>query len=432
MKSIKVNQNIHYHDLNLIEDFYQGNVKTHIIKWYKEDLGKYQWRVDVSYYQNYIKPIVDGLTGMLFNKKHNIKIKDELYLNNIDLIGTPLLKFMQQCVKNAILDGLTLIIADTNNNNKIPNPRGYLKNYKYKALISYKIDNISGKLKQIVLKDTISIDKNEFEVEHKDIYIRYMIGGGEIYIDDNKSVKLLSSWSNNLDYIPISVLYGSLDSSGLEASSIVLPLAKLNKTHLNLKSGLMNISHIASNPTPVLWGETLNQHLDNDLTIGVNDVIMFPTNQEHAYDFQWREIKGTSIAVAEREIKELENYIISSSFNILKVENFTTATEAKIKYHKNKSILTFIADSLESAINNALLNLEELTKSKILDEITINKDFDNLIIDANTIANLIKLKDTNNISIETLWNALIKGEVIEINDFNLEKDRILNDLERGL
>jgi len=431
MKSIKVNQNSHVSDLNLIEDFYQGNVNSHIVKWYKEDLSKYRWRVDVSYYQNYVAPTVNGLTGMLFNKKHNIKLKDNIYLNNIDLVGTPILKFMQQCVRNSILDGLSIIIADTNNNGKISNPRGYLKNYRYKDLISYKINKSTGQLTQLVLKDVIEIDKNDFEVEYKDIYIRYIIGGGEIYIDDNKAVSLYSSWSNNLNHIPVSIIYGSLDSVGLEANSIILSLAKLNKSHLNLKSGLMNISHIASNPTPILWGET-SSFAGDDLTIGVNDIISFPTNQGNAYDFQWREIKGTSIAVAEREIKELEDYITSSSFNILKVENFTTATEARIKYHKNKSILTFIANSLEQGITNAILDLEELTKSSILDEIVINKDFDNLVIDANTISNLIKLKDTNSISIDTLWNTLIKGEVVEIDDFDLERDKIIGDLERGI
>jgi len=430
-----------YRDSNLhlklleINDFYTNeNISNYLIKWYKEDDFKYDWRKNVSYYQNYVSPIVNGLTNMIFNKAHIIEV-DENYEKNIDLLDTPLLKFMQQVTKNAIRDGLTFLIADTNKNDNSPISkldevdlgfRAYLKNFEYKQLVSWKYDkNI---LTQIVFKDSIDIDIDDFSIKTIDCYIVFKIGGGEVYYNETGTPELKYAWENDLNYIPISIIYGSLDSKGVIANSIVWDIVKLNKSHLNLKSGLMNICHIASNPIPTIWGLPDNA---NTLSLGVNTPLVFPTKQGNAYDFEWKEITGSSVNIAIKEIEALEDYIISSSFNILKIETFKTATEARINYGRNKTILNAIADSLESGINQALKICEDLTNSKI-GEIKLNKDFSDILMTAENIKALLELRKNGDISLETLWDSLIKGEVIEIEDYEKEKEELTKELNLGI
>ena len=435
MDKIKKIKDITTHSkVGLINDLYNIDYEKHIIKWFKEDRDKFQWRKEVSYFQDYISPTINGLASMIFNKSHNIEC-DELYLDNIDLMGTSLLKFMQSLTINTIKDGIGFIIADTNNidgsatlsdRNTI---RPYLKLYEYANLVSYKIRD--NQITQIIFKDKIEIDIDDFESKIIDRYIVYKIGGGSIYHDD-KGVTLVSEWVNGLAEIPLSIMYGSLKSHLLTPHPLTYPIAKLNKSHLNLKSGLMNISHIASNPTPILWGLPDNVSGNGTTSIGVNTVITFPTNQNKAYDFQWREIAGTSVQVAEREIKELEHYIIESSFNVLKVDNFNTATEAKLTYNKNKSILTFIANSLEQSIIKSFAFMEQLSNSTIHLKLELNKDFNNIMIDPQIVTALINLKNNGNISLDTLWSTLIDGEVIKIEDYENEKSKILDDLAKGL
>jgi len=73
MDKIKKIKDITTHSkVGLINDLYNIDYEKHIIKWFKEDLYKFQWRKEVSYFQDYISPTINGLASMIFNKSHNI------------------------------------------------------------------------------------------------------------------------------------------------------------------------------------------------------------------------------------------------------------------------------------------------------------------------------------------------------------------------
>jgi hypothetical protein len=417
-------------------NFYIGDVKNYLYKWHKEEDFKFLWRKENSYYKNFIQPIINGLTNLIFIKEHVINVK-EIYNKNIDLNNTSLNKFMQTATKNALLFGLTFIIADTNKTDenisiaeeKVLNIRGFLKEFTYLQLVNYRYEN--NKLFSIVFEDVEYYYKNDFEAEIAVIYYHYFIGGGNKYRKVNNKFELISSWNNDLDYIPIEIIYGSNDSNYLNASSIVSTIKNLNKSHYNLNSGIMNISHIASNPVPIMYGLPQNSSNDKNITLGVNSLILFPTNQGNAYKFEWQEIKGSSVAIAERELERLENYIIDMSFDILRVEKFTTATEAKIKENKNKSILSLILNSLETAINHSLENLKLLTNQDI-GSIELNRDLSNISLNADILNAIINLRKDRDISLDTLYKILTEGEIVKIDDIEKEKEKIIDEIEKGV
>jgi hypothetical protein len=425
-------------ELIKIKNFYNGNdIYNYLIKWNKEDSEKFEWRKKVSYFKNFTKPIVNGLVNRLFIKQHVFNISNEDYLHDIDLQGDSLKAFIKKATMLSIRDGLCLIYAGTNNKftniSKLDeekfNIRGYLKIFEYNQIVNYRYSN--NILTQIVLQEQIFIndDKDDYNTVEVTKYIRLFINGGEVYIKNGNKIELIDSWSNDLNYIPITIFYGTLDYSNLNANSIIKDIVELNNSHYNLSSGLMNISHIVSNPIPIIYGQP--QNLDRDLKLGVNSVIMFPTAQNNAYKFEWVEVLGNGVKIAEREIDKLEEYIISISFDILRVDKINTATEAIIKDNNNKSILSTIADNLESSINKALSILENLTNTKI-GNIEINKDIDNIKLNSETIKNLIELRKNNIISNQTILDTLIKGEIIDNIDINDELAKIQRDMQLGI
>ena len=149
-------------------------------------------------------------------------------------------------------------------------------------------------------------------------------------IKNGNKIELIDTWTNDLNFIPIVVFYGTLDYSNLNANSIIKDIVELNNSHYNLASGLMNISHIVSNPIPILYGQP--QNLDRELKLGVNSVIMFPTAQNNAYKFEWVEVLGNGVKIAEREIDKLEEYIISISFDILRVDKINKISGMDITF----------------------------------------------------------------------------------------------------
>ena len=145
----------------------------------------------------------------------------------------------------------------------------------------------------------------------------------------------------------------------------------------------MNICHIASNPIPKLFGSITNK----SLVIGVNEPLHF--EDKESSDFQWEEISGSSVKISENEVNKLEEYIYKQSFSILKDDPYQTATQARFENSKGRGILNNFAENIESSFTTVLEYLAIITGQKIDPEIKVNDDFDDLLIDPNTIANII-------------------------------------------
>lgn len=430
-----------YKQMNFINEtvqnkhFFDGDVEPYLRKWTKEDEKKYQWRVDSTYYMNYVKPTVNGLSNILFRKSVKFEGIPEKLLVSVSKDERHLTNFMQTCSNNAIRDGFTLISAETTAKGESSNAQeeqengiyGYLKNYESTQIVNYKLEN--ERLKQITLVETVEEDTGVFSTETYLQYKVYRVGGGELFIKRHNGDKLehIYSWENNLDFIPISILYMGSYKGVLNCKSYVSDIVKLNKAHYNLKSGIMNICHIASNPVPKLFGEITN----TSFVIGVNEPLHFVDKESS--DFLWEEISGSSVKIAENEIDKLEDYIYKQSFSILKDEPYQTATQARIENGKGRGVLTTFALNLESTFEKALINLGILTGENITPNITMNKDYDDILIDPVSVANIINLKEKGMLSLESLWDNLIRGEILKPDfDMELEKQRLESEEMMGL
>ena len=417
----------------LNRDFYNGDVEYYLSRWTKEDVLKYRWRLDNTYFMNYVEPTVNGLNNLLFRKAVEVNGVPDEYVKNISETNDSLEGFIRNTSQKAIRDGFTLISAETtvtsksaNNYEEVVNDvRGFIQNYTVDQIVNYRF--LGNKLTQITLRSVIALPDGDFGEEEVEQYKVYRVGGGELFIKRAESDELESVgvWENGLDFIPIVPLYMGNFNGHFDCKSCISHIAKLNKAHYNIKSGIMNICHIASNPIPKLFGSITNK----SLVIGVNEPLHF--EDKESSDFQWEEISGSSVKISENEVNKLEEYIYKQSFSILKDDPYQTATQARFENSKGRGILNNFAENIESSFTTVLEYLAIITGQKIDPEIKVNDDFDDLLIDPNTIANIINLKDKNMISFETLWDTLVRGEILK-SDFDGTREKQLIESEEML
>lgn len=431
-------------EINLIQNLHNGNVEPYLTRWIKEDPLKFQWRKDSSYFIDFINPTIEGLSSIILKKEPSLEYANddidevtEEFFNNIDMANTSLKSFMFKIVNSSIRDGLCVVTTETNRINKKDitsmgdeqgaNVRSYLKLWDYSKIVNWRY-NDDLQLTQITLLENFEKDVGDFGCENWERYLVYKIGGGDIYeCVEGGEPNFIGSWKNSLKEIPISIFYGTNNYDKLDARSILGSLAKLNKHHYNLKSELRNIVHLASNPIPIIYGTPNN----TELTIGVNTPIEFL--QKDQMGFEWVEINGQSVNIAEKEIDKVEDYIFKSSFSILSHQATKTATEARLNDARNKSILYSIIDSLESGLNDCFNFASLLSPKLTTPEIILNRDLGDILLTEQRLKTLLEVRKNGDLSLNTLWRELVYNDMLKEFDKD-EEEQKLNDelsLDRG-
>lgn len=431
--------------LSFIEDIYKGTRalknkgSIYMQPFPLEDEDTFKERVNRSTFFNFFNKAVNNLSSILLRKdpKINYKVKDKKYIDNIDGTGTSLNMFIKEISKRSLLDGLTYIWVDSQkiesdlNLSEADSIKPYLKNVLRKDVINKTINNDSGEsiLEQVVIKQIISESVDEFETKDKEIFIVLRQNEGIIYKDNKNSYEEIDRWEHNLGYVPLIPVY-SAKTGYLEADIPLLDIAYLNLSHYNFVSILQSMLRIAGVPVPVLYsGEQIfkpDVTKKKGITIGVNAALSF--KDKSVEGFEWIEFQGTSLDQQRLNIKDLEESMEKLALSVISTKTFNTATEALISDSNNNLFLVELSYSLETAMNQALFMLSDYMGRDLGIEVGISHDLNAIGLDANTIDKFIQLKRDGMISLDTLWEELIKGEMLNIKDFDLEKQKISDEM----
>ena len=429
--------------LKLVNSVYRGirdiKTKTYLTQYDLEEDSKYLERLESATLYNFVKKSVDNLSSVIFRKslKVDYKVKNEKFIKNIDGKGSSLNQFSKEIAKESLKDGLVYIWVDSQrvdsaiSINNIDSVQPYLKLVKRENVLSKKIsfENGIAVLDQIVFQQIITVSKNEdeFETEDKNIYIVLNKFGGEIWAKKEKKeneYEKIDGWVNELGIVPIIPIY-SAKTGFLEADIPLLDLSYMNIKHFNAQSNLDSILRLAAVPVPIIYTDNeydKEQLKKEGLTIGVNKALSFSDKSKEGFEFV--EIQGGSIDKLEANLDKVEESMDKMALSVLASTSFNTATEAKIADSNSNLFLMDLAISIEDGLNAAFKIMELYLDMKLDILITINKDFDSLGLDAQTIDKYIALKREGLISIDTLWDELIKGEILNISDYDVEKQRI--------
>ena len=426
-----------------LKDVYDGNIAIkskgdfYLNKGTKENEKKYNERLLLASFYPHYKKSINNFSNMIFRKAPEIKVKDkykDFIEKNIDGEGSSLQQVMKLAVNKALNYGLSFLWIDA------PAIEGYLSMKEKEELgflpfikvldrlevINWKIENENGRkvLSKLVIEQEIEDSSDGFKEEKSKIWIVLEKFGGTIYKKTKNDFEVVKTWTNNLGFVPVIPIYS--DKTGLlNANLPFLDLADLNLKHYNLESQLDNALAIVGNPQPVIWGFETDED-SQEVVVGVSHAILL--GDKNTSDIKYLEVEGKSLDKLENRIKEIEVKMDKISLNVIYSTSFKTATEARFNEEKNNLFLVEISENLEYGFRKALDVVEIFLGESIGYSLTINKEFVDYSLDSVMVDELIKLREKNFISTDTLWNRLIKGNVVDISDFNIEKQKIEDEI----
>ena len=434
--------NIKY--LDFIADVYQGtrkikNSKTYLHKRLIESDSAYNDRLRFSTFQNILRKSIDNLASILLRKKPIIDFKpnSKFLVDNFDGKGTNIFNFTKELSIAALRDGMTYIWCDSE---KIEGPlnlltakgiRPFNKILLRKDVISKRtgVKNGVAYIKQMVIKQKVEKEINEFETELVDIFIVLRENGGIIY---NEKEEVISSWTNNLGYVPVIPVY-SAKTGFLSADIPLLDLADMNIEYFNKYSELQRTLSISASPIATIFSQDIypNDNKGNgvdkvkDIAVGAETAIVFKDRTTEG--FEWKEPHGQSIMHLMNNLNNIRTNMINLASGILSEKKYMTATEVKVNEDNNNLFLMELSYSLESALTECIkMNSDFLGKTLDI-KIETNKDFELIPIDPNMVDKFIQMKREGFISTETFFRELIKGEILA--DLDIEKEKMLIESE---
>lgn len=435
-----------YSDLKKVSDVYKGtkaiqNNQNYLQQFENEDDKKYKERLKHSPFLNYLKPTVDNVANILLRKRPKLDYlsRFENIFKNVDGEGNSIDKFIHLVAKKAVRDGMTFIWTDYPSvsdeiisllDKETKNIRPYFKQIDRINVLSKKITNINGvsMLSQVVFTQKMEFEVDSFAVEEQDVYVVLQINKGYIFKKSDSGFEAIKEWENNLGYIPFSAVYSN--KTGFFKSDIpFLDLTDLNLMLFNKESDLQNIIHLTNVPTLAVYGYKAKKTVDENgniqsgqVTIGVTNSIMF--QDKNTQGMEWISPDGTCIDKSIQNVDRIKKDLDNLSLAVFTKVDFRTATEANLSDKRNNLFLVEIANSIETAIEMSVAAAEDFSGDNYQFSIEFSKDFENTVLDASTIEKLSNMQEKGQISLDTFWTKLRDGEVINIEDYDAEKEKI--------
>lgn len=250
----------------------------------RETAEKYVRRKDMSYFINYVKPIVDAHINLIFKNepvRQNTSSTYDLFLNDVDGNGTSLTRFMKKAAIRAKLHGVEFIVIDAPRieQGTIVTKQKFIDDrlYPYLYLVSpsniedYVVDKF-GRLiyiKYNVENDTIDKDGNKKVMSEdwtltNDFCIRSIDGNTERF-------------ENTIGVIPMIPVYGTINNSDdLIPQSDMYAIARTNLALFNACSEWREITRSqAFNLLVYPVGEDDDYEDVDSLNIGTSDLLLY-------------------------------------------------------------------------------------------------------------------------------------------------------------
>lgn len=276
-------------EYELLHDAYTGGGGfqdgRYIIRHKREDDEKLAKRKELSYYSNFVRPVVDSLTNPVFRKPilrdwqatARDKVMLEGFIKDIDLKGTPINRFMKKAVRMARLYGVCFMVMDNVEAADVSFSR-VVAERKYPYLYIVKPEQVKH----------FTCDKNgiltsityEVSTSYSNEYGK--TGTVETWTWTSKDWEkkmqhgLVAGADHNLGVVPVIPLFGTeVDEGDILPVSPMLSIAKTNLTIYNLCSELREL--LRSQAFAVLiYPVTENiarQGIKDGVSLGPNDML---------------------------------------------------------------------------------------------------------------------------------------------------------------
>lgn len=399
-----------------------------------EEDEDYKRRLKRAVIFNAFKRTVHGLVGMAFRKEPTWSVlPDERTAEetlNIDLLGHEVSVFARERAIDAFIDGHTWILVDyprteTQATSRAQELAAGLRPY-WVPILKQDAINVQyeqGPDGQPVL--TLFAYKYEKTRPHDEFgeevvtAIRVLRPGSFQEWERNKDGwVMVDEGVVTLPIIPVAFV-PSNETMPFESDPPLLDLAYENIDHYQIRSDHRWAAMFASVPLPVFFNMKPEQ-----VVWGANRALF--AQAENA-DAKLLESSGASLESTRLDLKDSEARMAALGLQMLVGEKRAAETaQAKlIGKSESDSVLAAMVTAVENGLNRALA-IHAMWTNAAQAKISLNNDFHDLQFAPAQVSALSQMVSLGQLSLETMWSALVKGEVLP-DDFDPEVERVMLD-----
>jgi Domain of unknown function (DUF4055) len=446
-------------DLRLVRDCYEGAsaIKqggvTYLPKHPEESPTAYDTRLKRSSFLNYFARTIGGLVGMVFRKSPQLAadVPDTIrsLAEDIDLLGNHLDPFTAELFQSALIDGHAAILVDmpeavtqapdgspaTLADERATGMRPYWVLIQKGQILNSRYERAGGRIKltQVTICETVTEPTGVYTDKMVEQYRVLRPGSWELWrkVEKGETYRLTNSGTTPLTEIPLAII--NLNArSPLESKPPLLDLAHENLRHYRLQSDLDWILHFANVPMYVEIAGTNPRATEGLVPVDAGNPdrkiarVLAPNSiyqVENGGDLKVIEHKGTAIGKAQEEIKTTTENMASLGLSVLINKGLVraTATDSVISYEAETSDLGRMVRRVEDGIEHALGFTAQYLGEQTGGSVRMNRDFIRLASET-VIQYLMAAESNGQISIDTLWSVLERGDLLPA-DFDPAAER---------
>jgi hypothetical protein len=410
----------------------------------------YAVRVGVAVLHNAFRRTVKGLAGMVFRKE----VPDAIlaHMANIDLAGRDLTEFSHNAFDDKLQAGHGMIFVDWHEPGeaksrlaeKAMEARPFWVWIPEDKILRTPFTSVDGKpvLESFSYEATETERVGEFGEREVDRVRQYDLTAGE---GQQGPRVLFRSWTkvgdgewqveetgkllgDRMRRIPVAVDY--TDRTGFMVSDTPLEdLAYLNIRHLQVQSERDTAIHHTCSPVNVIIGVHQDE-IDGIVSSSTHGLVL-PMGAE----FAMVSAEGKGLEETRAELGMIEQRMATLGLSMLQrdARSDVKATTSRIEKSESDSRLASLARSTQRATREAMKLHGEWLGLPEAGEMIYNTDFNVEQMTPQMIGALANLVGEGHLSEESMWEMMIKGEVLHDSfDPELERERIVAEPARSL
>lgn len=394
----------------------------------REDPDSYKRRIFHAVLPPYLGRLASQAAGLILRKGITL-IGDsywEEWATNVCGDGTTLNGFARQMLETALLWGHASAIIDydattpatTLAEQRNRNDKPYLIHVHPQSIRGWRTRNNNPQdlPTQVRIREYAIDTTGRFGEEYKEQIRVLEEGRYEIWRRENSTGwTITESGDTGLDRLPLVTVYGDRQGTLLSTPPL-LEVAYLNIAYAQRFCDYMHTIHVGSQPLLTMRG--FDPDADSPVGISVNTAILLPVDGGAEF------VQPTTDAFDSQLkcLEALEDQISRLGINTLTRQNTTNAAaEAKrMDRIDSDSIMALISADLANAMTDMLAIAAQYVG---IDppEVVIEQDYENNLLDGNSITAVLQLFMQNAISQETLLQILKQGDVLPAG-LNIEEE----------
>lgn len=316
----------------------------------RESAANYTFRQQLSYYLNHTAPIINACVDPIFkdtiSRDYNESELFETFLNDVDRLGTTLQEFMRYNATQAKMYGVMYIlvdnvseigetVADQVNNRQLP----YLVAIEPKSVYKWLVNDI-GELDLFTYTTTVFDDEGKAKTQYHE-WTRTS------WTVRNEEQKVIATGEHNLGKVPIVQWFGrSSRKIDILPPPEYLAIARTNHQVYHLCSLLTQILNMQTFSTLTLPD---NGQGADDITLGTNNVLLYPAESSHAPAFIAPDRGPAEIIMAVIKMLVDDMYRLSGINSVIGVQEVKSGVAKQWDFERTNQRLADFSVQCESA-----------------------------------------------------------------------------------